>query len=290
MSQTTINESSYPNCIKYNEIDFTHGCEVGCLYCGLAKSKEMITELEIDSILPLIKDIKKGIYLSPNSDAFSPLAAEKTHEILSVALPLGKQVKINTKCIIPHKTVDLIAKYPELCTIQISIARLNQEITDFLEPNSASTEERLANIRLMSKKGIYVNGLIMPLFPGIDDNHKELSELVTRLIDAGVKSIKAAYVILKFGDDEKSLKMINRIKSNPLVEVSLNNMTEHIKAHIGEGNIVNINTRLKTYKFIKDFCDTHNTKFLACSVLDPILLNTSNLPCTVCSGVLHYRT
>jgi len=56
----------------------------------------------------------------------------------------------------------------------------------------------------------------MPLFPGIDDDPELLSKLVYRLVDAGVKCIKAAYVILKFGDDEKSLKMINKIKSNPI--------------------------------------------------------------------------
>jgi len=289
MNQALINPSSYPNCIRYDEIDFTKGCEVGCLYCGLAKSKEKISHFEIETILSNIDTVNKGVYFSPNSDAFSSLAVEKTHKVLHEVLKRGKKVLINTKCVIPDKTIELLANYTEKCTIQVTVGRLDQDITNFLEPHSSLIEDRLKNIQAMCNKGIYVNGLIMPLFPGIDDDPEKLIELVNKLADTGLKCIKAAYVILKFGDDEKSLRMINQIKSNPLFESSLRLMTEHIKAHIGEGNIVDIKTRIETYRFIKDLCDSKNIKFLACSVLDPVLMDKNEVPCRICRNVLHYR-
>ena len=289
MNQAAISPSSYSNCIKYDEIDLTQGCEVGCLYCGLAKSKEKVKELSIDSLIPEIKNINRGIYLSPNSDAFSPMAVEKTNDILKIALPLGKKILINTKCVIPEKTVDLLARYAKQCTVQVSVARLNQELTNFLEPHSEKIEDRLANISLMVQKGILVNALIMPMFPEVDDKIESLQNLVLKLSEAGIKCIKAAYVILKFGEDEKSLKMLRQLESNPLVLDSLRNMTEQIKAHIGQGNIAPIKTRLNTYQIIRKLCDKNGIKFLACSVLDPVLIEKDELPCRVCRSVLHYR-
>ena len=84
----TVLDSHYENCIRFQEIDLSDGCDVECIYCGLASKKDECITLEIDEIIDGgVPD--KGIYLSPNSDPFYHTVAEKTHKLLEHFLPQG---------------------------------------------------------------------------------------------------------------------------------------------------------------------------------------------------------
>ena len=43
-----LKPSSYPNCIKYHELDVARGCNVKCIYCGLAYSDKEVKRMNVD--------------------------------------------------------------------------------------------------------------------------------------------------------------------------------------------------------------------------------------------------
>ncbi|MFC1565130.1 hypothetical protein ACFL6G_09360 [candidate division KSB1 bacterium] len=281
--KAVLQESSYQNCINFKEIDLTDGCSIGCIYCGLSKHARS-EQLDINDLLNSNK-IPKGLYLSPNSDPFAHNAAESTHELLRYYLPKGVNISIITKSIIPANTISLLSKYYRQVIPQISLARMNDALNNYIEPGAASANERIQNMEEMSVSGLKVRALAIPMYPGIDDTEDNLRTLLINFKKAGVSSLKAAFVLVRIGGKRKDEFILNRMIKHPELKNCLNKMTETIKAHIGDGNVPEITYRKQFYCKVAEICKEYQLKFASCSVLDPALLDCETTGFPVCKSI-----
>jgi DNA repair photolyase len=285
---TRILESNYKNCINFNEIDLTYGCNIGCIYCGLAYKKSNSFEFEIDEIIN--SDLpNKGVYLSPNSDPFYYKVADKTHKLLEHFLSNRIPVLLITKSIIPDKTVELLSNHPDLVIPQISLARLNQKLNNYIEPNAATVQERLINIRKLSNAGLKVTALMMPVYHSIDDSDNHLKEIINEFADNGAQIVRASYVLIRNGNKPKDKLILEKMKNHELLKISLQNMTSKIKPHIGEAITIPFDKRINFYQRISRLCEDYGIHFSACSVLDPDIFNHKGKEFVKCRNVWNYR-
>ena len=281
--EAVLATSNYPNCIGFGEVDVTRGCEVGCIYCGLRNEGPSV-RLGISGLLR--ENINSaGIYLSPNCDSFAPGAVESTHAILERFLPQGIRFLIITKCAIPRRTISLLAKYRESVLVKVSLSRLNDDLNSYIEPGAPNAESRLATMRRLSESGVRVGALAMPLFPGIDDLPEKLEPLVDSFCCARVRFVKAAYLVLRFGESRKDLAILNRIRQHSVLASSLVLMTETIRVQIGEGNVPPLERRRSLYSYLLRICRERHLDFVACSVLDPPILVQKGPDVHVCKSI-----
>ena len=287
MYTTQLRSSSYPNCIKYHELDVAKGCSVKCIYCGLANADKGVQRINVDmeELAKQIHALKnegvfEGIYLNPNTDAFAKICADATHEILETFLPQGVKFLLITKSIIPPKTIQLLAKYRDQITIKISLSRTDQELIKYTEPGAASATDRLTTMKSLIDAGIEkTQVLLMPLYPGIDDQEGKIIDLIDKIKETGVKLVKAAFVVIRNGEKAKDIEMINKMLEHPKLKQSWALMTEtQQKVQIGEGKIYPSNERFAFYKMVYKICNDRNMKFSACCVLDPALFQLFNQP------------
>lgn len=281
-------ESHYCNCIDFYEIDLSNGCDVGCIYCGLAKRKSNSEYLDVGDILEGSTP-NKGIYLSPNSDPFYGLASERSHRILERFLPEGVPFVVITKSFIPDKTIKLMSKYPNLVIPKISLARLDQELNSYIEPRAASVQIRLDNMRRLSEAGLKVIALMMPMYYSIDDTQEKLDEIVAEFSNRRVSILKASYVLIRKGKYLKDQYILDKMKSHEKLKECLDLMTDEIEPHIGTANTIPFEKRTDLYKRLTEICEKHNIKFSACSVLDPEIFSNSSNGFVKCKNVWIFR-
>ena len=257
-------------CIGKYELDVVSSCNVGCIYCSLkndGRPQPLAIDHLIDGDYPADL-IKKGIYLSPNSDPFSKNARDNTHRILEAFLPKGVNFLITTKTMIPQHTLELMMQYKKQVYAQVSLARLDDNLNKLLEPGAASAANRLATIKTLVDAGFMVTTLFMPLYPHLDDQHERLSSLVQACAAVGNKYIKASYLVINPRDD-KAQKM----QENELLRKSWDMMTEEIKINIGRGRILPELTRMETYALLTKLCYDNGITFYSCPILDPKVLS-----------------
>jgi DNA repair photolyase len=283
MKYAVFNDSNYP-CINYTQVDFSKGCNVCCIYCGLTNNKEKIERLNIEKLV-LEKGIPKGLYFSPNSDPFLKINCDSTHKILKKYLPLGVNVLIITKQSIPLKTIELLSNYSNQVIAKVSLARLDENLSNYIESGADNPSTRLNTLKNLVLAGLKPQLLIMPLFPGVDDTTDNIEKLILKASSIGVKHIKAAYVILRNSQKEKDQLIIKKIKENPILNKSFDQMTEEIKLQIGFGKIFPLSKRILFYKRINNLCNELGILFSTCSILDPSLKNIDNLEFLVCDNI-----
>lgn len=276
-------ESNYP-CINYKQIDLSRGCNVNCIYCGLANNNSPTNRFDISNLLNS-SEIPEGLYFSPNSDPFSKINIESTHSLLQKYLPLGVKVLIITKKIIPQKTIELIAKYSNQVIPKISLARLDEELSGYIESGADSPDKRLQTLKQLTDAGLKAQLLLMPLFPGVDDSVEKIENIINRASDYGVKYVKASYAILRDSGKPKDQVILDKVKNHPVLIKSWNLMTEEIKLQIGSGKTLPLKQRINFYKMINSFCIKNDIVFSACTVLDPALKNHHELNFAVCDNI-----
>ena len=286
MQTVKLKLSSYPNCIRYHELDVAAGCSVKCIYCGL---KNANSEVQRVNVAITIEDIPKegGIYLSPNTDAFSKLCADTSHEILESYLPKGIKFLLCTKSVIPQKTIHLLANYRQQITVKVSLSRTNQELIKYTEPGSASAIDRLKTMKSLVDAGLKVQALLMPLYPGVDDEKEKITDLIDRIRETGVRLIKAAFVVIRKGEKPKDKAMIDKMLAHPELKKSWELMTETQKVQIGEGQIYPFEKRIAFYKMLSVICRERDMKFSACTVLDSASHHVTRDDFPICKD-LHF--
>jgi len=287
-SEVKFVESHYCDCIDFYEIDLSNGCDVGCIYCGLAKKNNDSEYLDINSVLEGPAP-NKGIYLSPNSDPFYGIAAEKSHRLLERFLPEGVPFVIITKSFIPDKTIKLMSRYPQLIIPKISLARLDQELNSYIEPRAASVKIRLDNMKRLSESGLKVVALMMPMYFSLDDTQEKLEEIINEFSIRGVSILKASYVLIRKGTSKKDQYILEKMKDHNRLKTCLEFMTDEIEPHIGNASTVPFGMRTNLYKRLSQICTKHNIKFCACSVLDPEIFSNQNNGFVKCKNVWIFR-
>lgn len=286
MKKATLMPSSYQQCIGFYELDLATGCENDCIYCGLRKSGEP-ERLDISGVLEGPKP-DRGIYMSPNTDAFSEKCSGYAHEILERFLPEGVPFLLITKNVIPDRTIELITDYNDIIITQVSLARLDDEVNRYIEPGAPPAGERLECMKKLAGAGIKVTALMMPAYPGLDDTPEKMEELVGAYAGAGAHYVKAAYAVINRSQGNIVKKMTESTQV-PQLGGSWNQMTDEIKVQIGSGNVPPKEKRKEFYMNMNELCERYGMHFTACSVLDPPAHEFRSTEIPVCKSIRTFN-
>jgi DNA repair photolyase len=194
------------------------GCEHGCVYCyarnthpywgysaGLDFESKILIKREAPALLAkkLASPNWKAapIMLSGNTDCYQPAEAKLqiTRQLLEVLERFRHPAGIITKSALILRDIDIIGRMAErnLICVAISINTLDESLRRQLEPRTASVAKRIEVIRTLADAGVYVQAMVAPIIPGLNDH--EISDVVKAVSQAGAKN--AGYITVRLNGD-----------------------------------------------------------------------------------------
>jgi DNA repair photolyase len=190
-------------------INLTSGCAHSCIYCyargystypgqGVVYVYKNTLE-KLKSELVVKRNRPEMLYFSPSSDIFQPVPEllDLAHSIIEFLFSSNIGIAFLTKGIIPKKTVHLLLDNAELVKAQIGIITPDDGIRRIFEPNAASIEIRLNQMRKLIAHGIVVEARLMPVLPGITDSKDSLDRLFYAVAAAGVSRAAVSTLFLR---------------------------------------------------------------------------------------------
>jgi DNA repair photolyase len=180
--------------VKYSLHPYT-GCSHKCLYCyatayiGLRESTPKKNFIE-----NLRKELDKAnrnmiVEMSTSSDPYPPIEDKLrlTRQTLKELFRRGFRVLITTKSSLVTRDVDLLSA--NRSAVMITITTLDERLSKVIEPGAPPPSERLLALKELAKKGVPVGARVDPVIPFVNDDPAELSILVEKLQEVGVKHV-----------------------------------------------------------------------------------------------------
>jgi DNA repair photolyase len=180
--------------VKYSLHPYT-GCSHKCLYCyatayiGLRESTPKKNFIE-----NLRKELDKAnrnmiVEMSTSSDPYPPIEDKLrlTRQTLKELFRRGFRVLITTKSSLVTRDVDLLSA--NRSAVMITITTLDERLSKVIEPGAPPPSERLLALKELAKKGVPVGARVDPVIPFVNDDPAELSLLVEKLQEVGVKHV-----------------------------------------------------------------------------------------------------
>ncbi|MDD5730073.1 MAG: hypothetical protein PHN57_02980, partial [Candidatus Omnitrophica bacterium] len=196
-------------------------------------------------------------------------------------LPKGVIFTTSTKQIIPDKTIKLMKKYHHLIEgIAITVANLDNERNELIEPGCPTAGERLEHMRRLKDIGCFTAGRMDPLFPLIDDTEDNLQSTIKEIAAAGAGHITGTY-LFTFGRQLKELRKIPRLKD------SLKLIKEKTYPIGGAAFSVSLEQKKKTYGKMNQICRSYGIKFNTCGCKDIVLRDTGYS--LICRNIDYYN-
>lgn len=190
------------------------GCEHGCIYCyargsheyyGYSAGRDFEEKVLYKKNAPQLLEahfnkkswVPELIVLSGNTDCYQPAERkfEITRELLKVCLKFRNPVGIITKNSLILRDIDILKELNEhnLLRVTLSITSLNEEIRRKMEPRTASVQQRLKTLQVLSEAGIKVNVNMAPIIPAI--NSSEVFDLIKTVGQHGANT--ASYILVR---------------------------------------------------------------------------------------------
>jgi len=180
--------------VKYSLHPYT-GCSHKCLYCyatayiGLRDSTPKKNFIE-----NLRKELDKAnrnmiVEMSTSSDPYPPIEDKLrlTRQTLKELFRRRFRVLITTKSSLVTRDVDLLSANKS--AVMITITTLDERLSKVIEPGAPPPSERLLALKELTKKGVPVGARVDPVIPFVNDDPAELSQLVEKLQEVGVKYV-----------------------------------------------------------------------------------------------------
>ncbi|MCA0235293.1 MAG: PA0069 family radical SAM protein [Bacteroidetes bacterium] len=259
------------------------GCEHGCIYCyarnthpywgysaGLDFERKILVKRNAAALLE--HEFKKKtwraspVMFAGNTDVYQP--AERrfaiTRACLEVFWKYRHPVSVITKNSLILRDIDLLQQLASenLVHVAISITTLDEPLRRFLEPRTASVQQRLRTVETLSKAGIPVFVMMAPIIPGLTDH--EIIPMVKKVADLGALGIGHTMVRLNgdvavlFEDwirrtmPDRAERVLNRIRDVHGGQLSSYRSGERMR---GSGNIADVihqQFRVAREKYMKD--------------------------------------
>ena len=179
---------------KYSLNPYT-GCSHMCLYCYATSYigiKESIPKRNF--IKNLVHDLKRTNPLVPinigtSSDPYPPEESiyKLTRKALTVLAEIGRKVLITTKGTILRRDINIMKRGNVAVTP--TITTLDEKLAKMIEPKAPSPKERLNVISSLVSNNIPVGVRVDPIIPYVNDDNKDMEELVANLAGLGVNFI-----------------------------------------------------------------------------------------------------
>ena len=136
-----------------------------------------------------LADRRLIVSMSNSSDPYPPEEKELgiTRESLRLLLSYGFKVLIITKGSLVTRDLDLIRRGE--VTVSVTVTTLDEGLSKLLEPGAPPPSERIEALRKLSRGEVPVSARVDPVIPSLNDEPRELEELVGRLADAGVSHV-----------------------------------------------------------------------------------------------------
>ena len=207
------------------------GCEHSCPYCfarythsylgyNSGRDFERIMHVKDNAARVLNRELsnrrwkREIVNLGSVCDPYQP--AEKKFEITGQMLKVFAKHKnplyIGTKSNLILRDIDLLSNYAKnaVLRVNLTVTSLDKEITDVFEPRAPPTKDRLEVIYQLTKAGLTVHVLFMPIFPFITDDDESLKDVVEAVTAVGAKQIIPGVMILRKSCRRRFLAVIEK--------------------------------------------------------------------------------
>ncbi|WMJ81724.1 radical SAM protein [Clostridium sp. MB40-C1] len=192
--------------INYN-MNIYKGCCHGCIYCDSRSECYRIDNFDEvrakDNALLLIeRELKskrrKGVIGTGSmSDPYNPFEQEwcLTREALKLINRYGFGISIATKSDLIIRDLDILKqiKTHSPVLVKITITTYDDDMCRKIEPNVAVSSKRFEIIKELSKYGIFVGVLLMPVLPFLEDNEENIKNIIQLAYENGAKFIYPAF-------------------------------------------------------------------------------------------------
>lgn len=204
LSGYTDNNSWFGN--NYN-MNIYKGCCHGCIYCDSRSECYRVENFDEvrakeDALTILARELKskrkRGVIgTGAMSDPYNPF--EKEHCLTRGALELIDKhwfgVSIATKSDLITRDLDILRaiQVHSPVLIKITITTSDDGLCKKIEPNVALSSKRFAVIEELSKHGIFVGILLMPILPFLEDNEENIQGIIHFAYESGARFIYPAF-------------------------------------------------------------------------------------------------
>ncbi|MEM7818669.1 MAG: radical SAM protein [Candidatus Aenigmatarchaeota archaeon] len=210
------------------------GCSIGCVYCygryfsdfhkkskkyqdlsrGIQKEVAIPREGLVEALKKEVKNRpKRLVYLSSIVDPYT-YEEEKyqiTREILKILVKNNFPINVQTKNPgLMLRDLDVLEK-SKYFIASVTVTTLDKEKARKIEPYAPSPQKRLEVLKELSKKFL-TTVWIDPIVPYLNDDEKELEELIKQVKEAGVKMITSGTLRIVWRYKERIEKALPEIK------------------------------------------------------------------------------
>ncbi|MGQ4876470.1 MAG: SPL family radical SAM protein [Promethearchaeia archaeon] len=263
-----------------------NGCSWNCFFCyahalwgyfELYLKKKIITVFnDFDKIVN--KQLSNLLcascgYISPTTDPFQPINAKYslTEKIMEVFLNYGLPVEVITKGVISKKALKIMSEHPYNHSFgQVSILTLNDDLRKKLvKGGGANTNQLLKNIENLANHNIHCVCRIDPIIPYINDDLKDIKDIINAAVDAGANHIGTSIMDIPIFIKDIIMDNLIKIKGKEIVGKYKSLYTEKITSDL-HANIV---YRKKILKEIKKYCQEIGITMSTCMEFEIITKN-----------------
>ena len=187
-----------------NGMNIYRGCTHGCIYCDSRSlcyhMNHAFEDIEVKINAPKLLDDalakKKSrcmIGTGAMGDPYIPLEKELrlTRQCLEIISRRGFGVSLLTKSNLVLRDIDLLTEINRRsrAVVSMTLTTYDNALSKILEPHVCTTQERLAVLKTLGKAGIDTCVWLCPMLPFINDDAKNLMQILDGCADAGVKAI-----------------------------------------------------------------------------------------------------
>ena len=201
--------------IKYT-MNLYRGCQHQCIYCDsrsdcyhIENFSDILVKVNALDLLPgelASKRVKGVVGTGSMNDPYMPVERKYnlTGKALEIISRFGFPVHIITKSDLVTRDIPVLQDITNrsLSLVSFTITTYDDELGKKVEPGAPLVSARLSAIKKLSQAGIPVGVTLMPVLPFIEDNWKNIREIIIRAKDHG-----ADYILPAFGMTQRSGQM-----------------------------------------------------------------------------------
>lgn len=210
-----------------NGMNLYRGCTHGCIYCDSRSTCYQMQhpfediEVKANALGVLEEELKRKrgkamISTGSMSDPYLPLEAdlELTRGALEIIADHGFGATVLTKSDLVLRDLDVIRRIHSSTrfVLQMTLTTWDETLCRLIEPNVASTRERIEVLRQFQAEGIPTVVWLTPILPFINDTSENLLGILNACREVGVRGIICfgMGVTLRSGDREYFYSQLDR--------------------------------------------------------------------------------
>ena len=192
------------------------GCQHGCLYCD-GRAEKYYFEGDFTKDIRVRRNIPKnlkafirrmrepGFFMigSGVSDSYQPIEEQEKlmPELLTSLRDFNMPVVLLTKSDLMLRDIDLITEINERNRFiaLVTITTINESVASMAEPMAPTVEARFQMIEKLTKRGIPVGIMMMPLLPLLSDGKEDVTKLLIQAKKSGAVCVMPGGLTLRPG-------------------------------------------------------------------------------------------